>query len=238
MPNIPIHISSLFIALVFGISFMIIIAVQVCNKRLNLPFDESRKNLAVSIIVLLAWLLFTLIIAMSGYLTDYSDKPPHILLVTLPPLVIFVLLFQSKSFHEFCAPLDNFWFVYPQAFRILVEFILWLLYRYQVIPVQMTFAGGNYDILTGLSAPFIAYYCFSKKSWSPKVALVWNFAGLLLLVNIVTIAMLSTPYSFRHFTNEPANTIPFYFPFVWLPSVVVPFALLLHLLSIKRLLAK
>ena len=102
----------------------------------------------------------------------------------------------------------------------------------------MTFAGGNYDILIGLSAPVVAYYCFNKKSWSPRVALLWNFAGLLLLANIVAIAILSTPYPFRHFMNEPANTIVFYFPFVWLPSVLVPFALLLHLLSIKRLMAK
>jgi hypothetical protein len=237
-PNIPIHISSLFIALVFGIAFIIIIAVQVCNKRLMLPFEESRKNLSVSIIVLLVWLLFTLIIAMSGYLTDFNDKTPHILLVTLPPLIIMVLLFQSKGFQGFYSPLDNFWFIYPQSFRILMEFILWLLYRYHVIPVQMTFAGGNFDILVGLTAPIVAYYCFNKKSWSPKVALVWNFAGLLLLINIVTVAILSTPYPFRHFMNEPANTIVFYFPFVWLPSVVVPFALLLHLLSIRRLLSK
>jgi hypothetical protein len=82
----------------------------------------------------------------------------------------------------------------------------------------------------------VAYYCFNKKSWSPKVAIVWNIAGLLLLANIVVIAILSTPFPFRVFMNDPANTIVFYFPFIWLPSVAVPFALLLHLISLRRLL--
>ena len=59
--------------------------------------------------------------------------------------------------------------------------------------------------------------------------------GLLLLGNIAAIAVLSTPLPFRFFMNEPANTIVFNFPFVWLPVFVVPFAALLHVLSIKKI---
>ena len=132
---------------------------------------------------------------------------------------------------------DQFWLIYPQSFRIVVELILFLLYRYKAVPVQMTFEGLlNFDILAGLTAPFVAYYCFRKKTWSPRVALVWNIISLMLLINIMVIAALSTPYHFRYFMNEPVNIIPFYFPFVWLPTFVVPFAFFLHVLSIKRLL--
>jgi len=236
MPYIPLHISALFIALVFGIAFLIIIAVQACGRRLNLPFEETRNNNAATIIVLLVWLTFTLIIGVSGFLNDFTSMPPKLLLITLPPFLFLLVILLSKQFHELCAPLDNFWFIYPQTFRVLMEFILWLLYKYGIIPVQMTFEGRNFDILVGLTAPIIAYYCFNRKTWSPKVALVWNFAGLALLINVVVISFLSTPYPFRQFMNEPANTIVFYFPFIWLPAVVVPFALFLHVLSIRRLL--
>jgi len=235
MPYIPLHISALFIALVFGIAFLIIIAVQASGRSLNLPFEELRNNNAATIIVLLVWLMFTLIIGVSGFLDDFTSVPPKILLILLPPFIFILVIFWSKQFHDLCEPLDNFWFIYPQSFRILMEFILWLLYRYGVIPVQMTFAGRNFDILVGLSAPIVAYYCFNRKSWSPKIALVWNFVGLALLINIVVISILSTPYPLRKFMNEPANMIAFHFPFVWLPAVVVPFAFLLHLLSIRRL---
>jgi hypothetical protein len=237
-PIIPLHISALFIALVFAILFILIIAVQASGRRLELPFEERRKNMTVSIVIIMVWMAFTLILGLSGFLADFSSMPPKLLLVVAPPLVIILLLFLAKGFHRLCGTLDNFWFVYLQSFRILMEFILFLLYKYHVIPIQMTFEGRNFDILTGITAPFIAYYCFSKKSWSPKVAVAWNIAGILLLINIVLIAILSTPYPFRLFMNEPANTVVFYFPFVWLPSMVVPFALLLHLISLRRLLAK
>lgn len=235
MPYIPLHISALFIALVFGIAFLIVIAVQASGRKLNLPFEETRNNLLVTVAFLLIWLLFTLIIGTSGMLEDYTSHPPKILLVIAPPLIFILLIFISKQFHDLCEGMDNFWFIYPQSFRIIMEFILWLLFRYRIIPVQMTFAGGNYDIIIGLTAPVVAYYCFNRKIWSPKVALVWNFVGIGFLSYIMIVAMLSTPYPFRVFMNEPANTIVFHFPFVWLPSVVVPFALLLHLISIRKL---
>src|ERR1043165_9408620 len=229
MPYIPIHISALFILLVFTIAFLIIITVYVSSGRANLQFEERRYNMVSSIIVILAWLMFTLIIAISGFLYDYKAMPPKLLLVVLPPLIFFLLLFRAKQFTDLTEQFNVFWIIYAQSFRILMEFILWLLYRYNIIPEQMTFEGRNFDILVGITAPFIAYYCFVKKTWPLKVALYWNFAGILLLLNIVIVAILSTPYPFRQFMNEPANTIVFGFPFVWLPAFVVPFALLLHL---------
>lgn len=238
MVHIPIHVSSLFIALVFAIAFIIVIAVHVCGLRLQLEFEERRRNMLVSILVIFVWLTFTNIIAMSGLLTDFTQMPPKLLLITLPPLIFILMLFVSKPFHELFESIGHFWIIYAQSFRILMEFILWLLYRYHVIPVQMTFEGRNFDILIGLSAPFIAYFCFIKKSLSEKVALVWNIIGLLVLANIVVVAVLSAPYPFRYFMNEPANAIVFHFPFVWLPSFVVPFALMLHLISIRRLVTK
>ncbi len=235
MVAIPLHISALFITLVFAIAFLILITVHVSSNRANLEPEEKRNNFVVSIVFILVWLLFTLLISSSGFLHEYDLKPPHLLLVVVPPLVFILLLFKAKQFTELTDQFNVFFLVYAQSFRILMELILWFLYRYQVIPVQMTFEGLNFDILVGITAPFVAYYCFVKKTWSPKVALVWNFAGILLLANIVVVAILSTPYPFRYFMNEPANTIVFGFPFVWLPAFVVPFALLLHLIAIRRL---
>jgi len=236
MPHVPLHISALFIFLVFAIAFLIFIGVFVSSRRADLSAEERRNNLVVSIVVIMAWLIFSLIMASSGFLTDYSALPPRLLLIVIPPPVFLLLLFLSKQFTDLTEQFNVFWLVYAQSFRILMEFILWLLYRYNAIPVQMTFDGRNFDLLVGISAPFIAYYCFVKKTWPIKIALYWNFAGLILLLNIVVVALLSTPYPFRQFMNEPANTIVFYFPFIWLPAFVVPFALLLHLIAIRRLL--
>ncbi|HLP21562.1 MAG TPA: hypothetical protein VK174_14715 [Chitinophagales bacterium] len=236
MPQIPLHISALFISLVFAIAFILLIAVYVSSRRsVDLSFEERRNNFVISLIVIMVWLIFTLIMSASGFLTDFSAMPPRLLLIVAPPLVFFLVLLNAKQFNDLTEQFNVFWLVYIQSFRILMEFILWLLYRYNVIPVQMTFEGRNLDVLVGITAPFIAYYCFIKKTWPLRVALIWNFVGIALLLNIVLVAILSTPYPFRYFMNEPANTVVFYFPFIWLPAFVVPFALLLHLVAIRRL---
>jgi hypothetical protein len=225
----------LFIALVFSLAFLIIIGVYASGKLLGLPDEIKRRNLTVTLFTITGWLSFTLIVAASGWLTDFGTNPPRIFLLMLPAIAgVLFALFSSKIFN-YVNVLNNFWLIYVQGFRILMEVILWMLYRYKVIPVQMTFEGLNFDILIGLTAPIVAYYCFSKNKWSYKVAIAWNIAGLILLLNIVVVAVLSAPLPFRVFTNEPANTIVFGFPFVWLPVFVVPLALVIHLLSLKKL---
>jgi hypothetical protein len=69
-------------------------------------------------------------------------------------------------------------------------------------------------------------------TWS---LLAWNLIGLGLLVNVVTIAMLSAPTPFRVFLTEPATTIVTYAPYVWLPAFIVQAALFGHLLVFRWL---
>ena len=67
------------------------------------------------------------------------------------------------------------------------------------------------------------------------VARVWNAAGIVLLTNVLTIAVLSTPTSIRVFHNEPANVWITQAPWVWLPAVDVLAAVLGHVLVYRRL---
>ena len=70
----------------------------------------------------------------------------------------------------------------------------------------------------------------------PKAALwFWNLVGLALLINIVTIAVLSAPLPIRMFHNEPANTLVAFFPYIWLPTFLVQAALGGHLLVFRYL---
>ncbi len=110
-----------------------------------------------------------------------------------------------------------------------------MIFMADVIPVQMTFEGRNFDILVGLTAPIIVYL-MARKKVSDKVVIVWNVLGLLLVLNIVVVAILSAPLPFRQFMNEPSNTVVAYFPFVWLPSFVVPVAYYMHFLSMRQIL--
>jgi len=97
----------------------------------------------------------------------------------------------------------------------------------------MTFEGRNFDILCGLTAPFVYYFGYVKPVLSKKILLAWNIICLLLLVNIAVIAVLSGPFSFQRLAFDQPDIALLYFPFVWLPGFIVPVVLFAHLSAIK-----
>lgn len=119
--------------------------------------------------------------------------------------------------------------------RVAVELVLFGLFTQQAVPELMTFAGRNFDILAGLTAPLVFYLGFVKKTLNRKIILIWNFICLGLLLNIVIHAILATPTPLQQFAFDQPNVAVFYFPFVWLPAGVVPLVLLAHLAVIHQL---
>ena len=117
-----------------------------------------------------------------------------------------------------------------QIFRVFVEILLWMSFLQNLLPVQMTFEGRNFDVLSGLTAPFAAYFLANNRIG----LVVWNILSLALLANILAVAVLSMPTPFRYFINEPSNTIVTTFPFIWLPGLLVPLAYGLSFLSIRQ----
>jgi hypothetical protein len=121
-----------------------------------------------------------------------------------------------------------------QAFRIPVELWLHRLYQEGVVPVQMTYEGRNFDIVSGILGLLLGIWAF--RSQPPRWAiLLYNLIGLGLLINIVTVAILSAPVPMRRFFNEPANTFVADWPFVWLPAFLVQAAWFGHLLVFRWL---
>jgi hypothetical protein len=101
------------------------------------------------------------------------------------------------------------------------------------MPVQMSYSGRNLDIVTGVTALVVAVLVRRRVAGRTLVA-VWNVMGLALLVNVVTIAILSTP-RIRFFGDDRLNVFVTHPPFVWLPAVMVPTALAGHLLVFRAL---
>jgi hypothetical protein len=93
----------------------------------------------------------------------------------------------------------------------------------------------KFYILSGISSPFIAYFCFHKLILIKKIILLWNIICLGLLLNIVINAILSAPSPFQQLAFEQPNVAVLYFPFVWLPCCVVPIVLFAHLVAIRQL---
>jgi hypothetical protein len=210
------------------------------KKSLNSTnFTESKKKKIFNgtLIGLIGWAIATSILSWSGVLSDFSTFPPKLIIVLIIPLITVIWLVRTKEVKEILIHTPPESIIWIQSFRIVVEILLWRLYVDNLAPIQMTFEGRNFDILSGLTALLVAYLVANKKI-SSSLVIAWNLACIALLVNIVAIAILSMPTPFRVFMNEPANTIVAKFPIVWLPALLVPLAYGLHFFSLRQYLRK
>jgi hypothetical protein len=199
--------------------------------------QKQAKVFYVVVLGIIFWVTLVLLLSYTGFFSNFEPfpKPPLLILIPLP-LVLWLTFW--KPFEEYLKTTPSGGLIYIQSFRIVVELVLWLLYIRQWMPVQMTFIGYNFDILTGLTAPLVAYLCFTKRMLPAYISLVWNIAGLILLANVLLIAVFSMPVPFRFFMNEPSVSLVAEFPFILLPAVLVPFAYAFHIFSIRQYLLK
>ncbi|MFL5748870.1 MAG: hypothetical protein ACJ751_29630 [Niastella sp.] len=194
----------------------------------------ARSTFRTTAVLLTAWLLLLGIFSVRGFFSDFSRVPPRLTIALLTPLPVVLFFISSRAGKQFLQQVQPQWLIWLQSFRILVEIGLWILVRNGSLPTQMSFEGRNFDILTGLFAYPVGYYCYVKKTWPPVVALLYNIAGLVLLVNVVTVSALSLPTPLRAFHNGPDSSLITTFPFIYLPGLLVPLAYTLHIFSLRQ----
>lgn len=196
---------------------------------------EKRKLITRILVMLMLWCAFVSLWSATGMMADFSFFPLNFMPVLVIPLVTAILSLFSKALGNALRfiPVENL--IRLQSFRFFVELLLWALFIANQVPEQMTFEGRNFDILAGLSAPVVAWLAARQKI-SRTALIAWNVVCLGLLINIVSVAILSTPSPWRIFMNEPANTIVANFPVSWLPGFLVPLAYTLHFFSLRQLL--
>lgn len=227
-------IATLFMALVILIAAGYVAATYWSGLRLHVPAAQNLRQSLLVAVTVSGILGFSTVAASTGRLSRFDVMPPYVLRFIVPHVMLTMILSRSPFGRRLAMGLPISVLVGFQAFRILVELLLHRFYLQGLIPVQMTFAGRNFDILSGLTAIPLAW--FAARSQVPRWMLyAWNFLGLALLINIVGTAIVSMPGPLRLFTNDPANTLIARWPYIWLPTFLVTTALMGHLLLFRRL---
>ena len=207
---------------------------KILQRSIFKPEDRIRLFF-ISLILVTGWFILIGVLSLTGVFADFSQLPPRPAFLIILPLPFVIWFSFTKTFRRLAIVTPRSWLINIQTFRFAVEIILWLMLIAGQIPVQMTFEGNNFDILVGLTAIPFSYWCFRKGRNNVKLAVIWNIAGILLLLNILTVAILSMPTPLRYFMNEPANTIVGEFPYTYLPGVLVVIAYTMHVFSLRQL---
>jgi hypothetical protein len=231
--DFPIFSNILFTTTTLVCIFLILIGYY--RVQLSFQKEKALKNTILLGIALGFWMGFTGMLAYNGVFRDFSSMPPKVAFAIIPPLIVALLITVGSSINKVLLNTPMHWLIAIQSFRIFVEIFLWQMADAGKAPVQMSFEGLNWDILSGILAIPVAYIVYREIGNYMLAARIYNLIGMALLINIVTIAMMSTPTFMRVFMNDPANTFIAEYPFVWLPAVLVPIAYYMHFFSLKQL---
>lgn len=120
-----------------------------------------------------------------------------------------------------------------QGFRLPLELVLHSWVAQGVIPETMTWSGRNWDIISGVLALVAAPLCRRSIVW----AWIANAVGLVLLVNVMRVAVLSSPVSFG-WPVTPKLELIYHLPYALIIPVCVGGALIGHIALTRALLAK
>ncbi len=196
--------------------------------------SPGKRDVAIAAGLFAAVVLVDLGLARAGVLSRFDSMPPR-----FAPFFLFNVL--GLSFAVAFSPLGTLvarftpvWgLVAFQAFRVLAELTIFTGVHEGRAPVQLSFEGYNFDIVTAVSAAVLGVYLRGRSA--PRVALAWNVMGCGFLAAIAFIAMASMPSPLRLFHGEPSNAWVTTAPYVLLPGVLVVAALTGHLLLFRKL---
>ena len=213
--------------------------VFIFTAGLTVYFFYRAANRSTPVLtIIFSWLALQAIISALGFYEKTDTMPPRLLLLPLPPVICILLAFLLPAGRRFTDSLNPAILTLLHSVRILVELVLYGLFLDKQVPVIMTFAGGNLDILAGVTAPLVYYFGFIKKRLPVSVMIAWNLLCLALLFRIVFRALFSVPSPLEKFGFEQPNIAILHFPYAWIPAVIVPIVLYAHLATIRQLAKK
>lgn len=199
------------------------------------PPEVAAKRAQTFLILSAVWVIAVLADAASGHLRQWSRMPPPFFILFVFIVVFGIVIARSGVGDRLARGIPLAYLVGFQSFRLPLELVMHRAYTEGVMPLQMSYSGRNFDIVTGVTALVLAVV-MTRKRVSKGIVLAWNWMGLALLANIVGVAMASTP-RFHYFGTDHLNTFVAHPPYVLLPAVMVLAAWAGHLVIFRALTA-
>jgi hypothetical protein len=174
--------------------------------------------------------------ATSGRLARFDAFPPPMFLMILSVFIMGFGVGLSRIGRHAADTLPLVSLIGLQTFRLPLEILMHRAGALGIMPPQLSFGGYQFDIVTGLTACLL-YGLMRGGAAVPRWALwVWNVWGWWCLLVITVIAVTTSPV-LRLFGDDPrnVNTWVLYFPYVWLPVVLVTVAIAGHVMVTRAL---
>lgn len=225
MDFVPASLSSIlaFLAIVAGVLFAMVGAIHHTYR--------SFKITAAFALGIGVWLGAQSALVVSGRLSDLPFNGLPVLVG--PVLLIWTALALSPVGRRLAATIPLAVLVGFQSFRLPLELVLHSWFVQGTIPETMTWSGQNWDIISGVAALVCAPVA-NRFRVSARFA---NIIGLALLLNVMRVAIWSSPVPFG-WNAQPPLLVAFHMPYTLIVPVCVGGALFGHIVLTRALWSK
>ncbi len=228
MDEVPGYVSVVFILTTFATVGFLVYSIKSVGTE-SLPSK-------ILVFILPLWIFFQAAVALGGFYQETASFPPRIFLFGVFPALLLIIAYFAFFRESFVARLPLELLTSLHIVRIPVEIVLYWLFVQGQVPQLMTFEGRNFDILSGILAPVVFFAAFRGAETKSGLLIAFNILGLVLLANIVSTAIVSLPSPIQMAAFDQPNQAVLFFPYIWLPTIIVPIVLFAHVASILQLL--
>lgn len=188
-------------------------------------------------VVVKALMAISGILAAAGILAARDVMPPPMVLLIACVLALACTFGLGRFGAHLASNVPLMWLVSLQMFRLPLELVMHHGAERGILPMALSYGGYNYDIITGVGALLLFIIWKIRGSVSTSWVWTWNVIGIVCLAVITVIAIITSPMLHKLGTEpEHLNSWVLYFPYVWVPVVLVCLAVLSHIVITRILL--
>jgi hypothetical protein len=182
--------------------------------------------------ILVAWQAAVVVLALASVFEPRPGWPPLIGIAVVGPIIAFTIALVRSGARIPETALATLMGL--QVMRIAgFEFVVAGADGY--LPVHFGAPAGWGDALIGVTAPLVAFTVARRARGWRTVAVIWNVAGILDLVDAVFFGVTSSPGALRIFAGEPSTELMTRLPLSLIPTFGVPLAVVGHIAALRAL---
>ncbi|HSC40609.1 MAG TPA: hypothetical protein VLD19_22150, partial [Chitinophagaceae bacterium] len=152
---------------------LVIIVAGLKRVLLKTGWEQGRQQKIFygTVFVVALWAGLLTVLSLNGFFARFDKLPPRPALAILIPLPFVLIAAFSKTGTALLKQVPPQRLIFVQTFRVFVELLILFAFLAGKLPAQMSLEGRNFDVVTGLLAFPVGYFCFVKKSWPRGVAI-------------------------------------------------------------------
>jgi hypothetical protein len=184
----------------------------------------------------IAWGVVVFLLAHAGAFATTSDATiPYIAFGVAIPIAAGVALLRVPEARRAIERIPLQWLIGVQFYRVLGGAVFLIGYAQDELPGEFALPAGIGDVIIGVTAVGVAYLVAAYGVERMRnVVLGWCALGIADLVVAIGTGFLSSPSILQQLALDEPNSAITRYPFVLIPTFLVPISIVLHVYVIAR----